>query len=269
MRRFESRLERIEKGISGVEGALSRLALDRAWPASAEPSTEQSTQEASPATASASPLPLKHPGRRRLIQRGHDGHEGPERYVGPTVLGSLILDVREFVLDVLNETEHVGVKHAVNAANEHVDQLAMPPSTYMSIQMHSAPEMPPMAMMRAMAQPYIDSINPHLPIWTPVDFANFIEACQAADQNSNQDVASIICANSIVLLTLAAKSVRQRHTKRHTQRATSDQNSRLTTDLDSNLIKAFLLNAKQALDRVDQLFSANMANLRALLSFVS
>lgn len=250
-----------------MEGSLSRLSLDRKWPerrASVHtiPSTDKSSQAWS--EEATSPLSLKHPGRRRVIKKCHGN---PERYLGPMVLASLIVDVKEFLLDSLSKTEDVGVKYAITIAHENLDELASTGPNDEAAQPYSVPEMPPLSMLEAMAQPYIESINPQLPIWTPEAFEKFIDSCQTTDQSNNQDMASIICANSVVLLTLAAKSVKLR-SKRPSQGQTADRRQRPSTDLDSNLMRAFILNAKRSLSKVEQLLPATMANLRALLSLV-
>ncbi|KAJ3490407.1 hypothetical protein NLG97_g5788 [Lecanicillium saksenae] len=265
MRKFETRLERIEKGITGMEGSLSRLSLDRRGPARRAsvrtiPSPGNSSQSWPDEVIS--PLSLKHPGRRRSITKCH-GY--PERYLGPMVLASLIVDVKEFILDSLNESEDIGVKYAISIAHEHLDGLTSTAPTEEAAQLHSAPEMPPISMLEAMAQPYIDSINQKMPIWTPEAFEKFMDSCQSIVQNNSQDMASIICANSVVLLTLAAKSVRLR-SKRPSQTQTAEGMKRPSTDLDSNLMRAFLLNAKRSLNKAEQLLCSSMANLRALLS---
>ena len=78
-----------------------------------------------------------------------------------------------------------------------------------------------------------------------------------------RELASIICCNSLVLMTLTAKDLWSR-----SHRVAHLRHGNKTSSFDSDIIQSFLKNAKRALKIIDYLVSPCLINVQALLSLV-
>lgn len=131
------------------------------------------------------------------------------------------------------------------------------------IQDGCAPTIPPYSVLEAMIEPYFSTINPYFPIWTKTRFIQFSTASQHS-KGLEQDRAYITCSNNLILMTLAATSLRSRSA----QQAHSAHQSR-SSSVDFDLTRTFLTNAKRAIKNVELLLSPHLINVQALLSLVS
>ncbi|EQL01605.1 hypothetical protein OCS_02681 [Ophiocordyceps sinensis CO18] len=199
----EARLERIENGLLGIEQTIARLGGSR--PGLAPPSpTSSHLPDNWPSVlppAVSSGVPTNKPGSRRFV---HKGEGSWERYTGPTALGSLICDANEFILDPLLDSGGPAARDAASYAHELLDALFGAGPGPETGQDDVPPELPPMAMVEAMMEPYFETINVHVPIWTRSSFRKLGDLYQAS--GGGEDSAYIVCANNLVLLALTAQS---------------------------------------------------------------
>ncbi|KAF4506549.1 hypothetical protein G6O67_006622 [Ophiocordyceps sinensis] len=255
----EARLERIENGLLGIEQTIARLGGSR--PGLAPPSpTSSHLPDNWPSVlppAVSSGVPTNKPGSRRFV---HKGEGSWERYTGPTALGSLICDANEFILDPLLDSGGPAARDAASYAHELLDALFGAGPGPETGQDDVPPELPPMAMVEAMMEPYFETINVHVPIWTRSSFRKLGDLYQAS--GGGEDSAYIVCANNLVLLALTAQSVRLQCRRR----ADTSMVGHRTSTMELDLIRTFLLNARRALNIMDQLFTPSLANIQAFLS---
>lgn len=290
IRGLEERLDRIENGVDAIRQAVAKLDLlgprdtTRNVPPSSsnpEPTSISLTTTACSYTLPdlsqrAPQWPAGHPGFRHRVREGDNGNRS--QHTGPTTLGSMILGVKEFVLEPVYDKRargsqlHQVATHAsqsldllLDAGNKHNEPM---------IDDGMEPELPPVAILEAMTEPYFDFINPHMPIWTRQAFGRLIETCQVSssgDTNEIRDRAGIVCANNMVLLTLTAKLLKNKAKRRVSRghvscRSVPDRQRVSTMELD--LLKTFLANARRALNKIEQLLSPSISNIQAFLSLV-
>jgi hypothetical protein len=119
----------------------------------------------------------------------------------------------------------------------------------------SAPTAPPFSVLEAMIESYFATIKPHFPIWTKEHFIRLATASQESDF-PDQDRAYIICSNDLILMALAANSLRSRPGKQ-----VKSKRTRKTSSIDFDLTKSFLTNAKRAIENVELLLSPRLINV--------
>lgn len=185
--------------------------------------------------------------------------QGYERCIGPSSLLSLIHNIDELAIP---EPEGAGTNAA--AAREMIKELGYSTGQplYSSTHDASAIKAPPMLIVEALIEPYFESINSHLPIFTWEGFRRLMDASRA-ETNPAYNRPFAICANNMVLLTLSAKALHSR------AKSTSPSNLEpITESIDVELIQSFIGNANRAMVQVEQLLSPRLVNVQALLSLV-
>jgi hypothetical protein len=266
IRQLEARMERMEGGLESIQRSLARLELgwSTAGPAKPPPSPLAST---GPTELDSSVLPPspRYPGLRRRV---HTGEDGCERYTGPTALPSLILDVKEFIPEPLGEGDGSGTQQAANSARESLGVLFDAGTNYEPLGDDLPPEMPPVAIVEAMIEPYFEFINPRMPIWTRKSFRALMEACEGSG-GSRTRRAAMVCANNMVLLTLTAKFLRATSKRRAQAPPSGSTDKQRLSSMELSLFKTFLVNAKRALTSIEQLLSPSLISIQAFLSLVS
>ena len=191
----------------------------------------------------------------------HNAGKG-ERYFGPTSLEALMHEMKNHIIEPLSDTGSgyqilsecaLLAHHKLDLLMDREDDL---------IKDGSAPTAPPFSVLEAMIEPYFTTINPYFPIWTKESFTSLATASQASDHH-DQDRTYIICSNNLILMTLAANSLRYRPAKEVPSR-----HIRKPSSMDFDLISSFLTNAKRAIENIDVLLSPRLACVQALLSLV-
>ncbi|KAF3808562.1 hypothetical protein GCG54_00006428 [Colletotrichum gloeosporioides] len=261
------RLRLIEGNISGIQRSLQRLdssMASRLGSASEDvvaftgtgcsPPRGTSNHGSSTISSSSSSVVSDMSSLGYHIVRDAQGHE---RCIGPSSLLSLIHNIDELTIP---EPEGAGTNAA--AAREMIKELGYSTGQplYSSTHDASAIKAPPMLIVEALIEPYFESINSHLPIFTREGFRRLMDASRAeANPACNRPFA--ICANNMVLLTLSAKAL-------HSQaKSTSPSNLEpITESIDVELIQSFISNANRAMVQVEQLLSPRLVNVQALLS---
>ncbi|KAJ6442337.1 class II aminotransferase/8-amino-7-oxononanoate synthase [Purpureocillium lavendulum] len=122
------------------------------------------------------------------------------------------------------------------------------------------PTPPPLVILEAMVNPYFDSINPLLPIWSKNAFTRRVAECQSTGSDA-QHRANIVSFNNVVLLTLTAKHLRATAKEQPTSPPRSRGKS-----IDSDLHQSFLANAARAVHDIEELLAPRLDNVQALLS---
>ena len=185
-----------------------------------------------------------------------------ERYFGPTSLEALMHQMKTHVIKPLSDTGSGNqissecvllAHHKLDLLIEREDEL---------IKDGSAPTAPPFSVLEAMIEPYFATINPYFPIWTKESFTRLATASQESGF-PDQDRTYIICSNNLILMTLAANSLRYRPAKEVPSR-----HIRKPSSMDFDLIRSFLTNAKRAIENIDLLLSPRLTSVQALLSLV-
>lgn len=114
---------------------------------------------------------------------------------------------------------------------------------------------PPLSILQATATTYFDMLNDSFPMFSRNSIEELVKHCDDSG-NDNQDVASSLCFNNIILLALMAKVRR-----------------RLAQDvpavMELELMKTFLENALAAFGNLESLLHPKLANVQALLSLVT
>ena len=184
-----------------------------------------------------------------------------ERYLGPTSLDSLSLDIKEVITELLG-SEIPALGECALLAQRKIGFLISRGEEEL-IKDGSPPTAPPFVILDAMLEPYFATINPHFPIWTKERFKRIALALRQS-MSPERDLASIICCNNLILITLTANSLCSR---RGSPLQTKHQ--RKTSSVDGDVIRGFLRNAERALENIDQILSPRLINVQALLSLVS
>ncbi|RYO74616.1 hypothetical protein DL764_010769 [Monosporascus ibericus] len=247
-----ARLEGVERGISSMQSSLAKLDADR--PSTVTNQAADTAYMCSYVTSTRSKLSVRSP-CRRYVQAG----DNCEAYVGPTSLHCIILDLKENVLDPIC-VNRSRVQQAAISAQDSLDKLLESANDSESDDDDSPLAMPPMAILEAMMEPYFSLVNPNMPIWTQNAFRKLVDDFQTFG-NVVKDRACAVCCNNMILLTLAAKSLRD-EAKRRAQ-STSKQRP---ASMDLDLIRPFLANAKRAVNKIEQLLTPSLVNLQAFLS---
>ena len=197
--------------------------------------------------------------------RGHfiaDNNENATigRYFAPTSFESLILDLKDVVTESF-ETVTPTLRECVVLAQNNIDLLVDQEDEPMRDD--ALPTTPPFVILDLMIEPYFATVNDYFPIWTKERFRRIATALRQSTV-PERDLASIVCCNSLILMTLTANSLRFR------QGGSEKTKHRLqTTSMDSDLITDFVKNAERAFKNIDQLVSPHLINVQALLSLVS
>ncbi|KAI8288254.1 hypothetical protein K4K60_011302 [Colletotrichum sp. SAR11_57] len=172
--------------------------------------------------------------------------------------------VEDNTSDTRDHLEPEGAGTNAAAAREMIKELGYSTGQplYPSTHDASAIKAPPMLIVEALIEPYFESINSHLPIFTREGFRRLMDASRA-EANPAYNRPFAICANNMVLLTLSAKAL-------HSQaKSTSPSNLEpITESIDVELIQSFIGNANRAMVQVEQLLSPRLVNVQALLSLV-
>ncbi|KAK2743553.1 hypothetical protein FQN57_004851 [Myotisia sp. PD_48] len=254
-----------ELGVLHTQDAVKRL-LDNGLTISPLPSTGPGSGHVLSKHERSSSSPLNsgtfsiftRPSGRFLTD--HNNRDS-ERYVGPTSLDSLILDIKDVIAEH-TESENQSLQECAQLAQCKINHLVGLREEEL-LKNGSPPTVPPFAILDAMIEPYFASINRKFPIWTKERFVRMATALQHSP-SPEQDVASIVCCNNLILMTLTATSLSSRRGKSvHMQKFT-----RKTSSIDSDLIAGFLTNAKRAFENIDQIVSPRLINVQALLSLV-
>ncbi|KPM35678.1 hypothetical protein AK830_g10892 [Neonectria ditissima] len=238
------RLEKLESAVSGLQSSLDTRDFE-ATPIRAR----------TPSLSSANT-----PCGRRCSVRNVSGHD---RYYGPTSFVSLMQDMAAVILASLCSAEQTSPAMASSAvaAREELLQLTRPHAMYRRVCDGSVLTSPPLVIIEAMVDPYFEMVNPHMPIWTKDGFrslmASVVDSADASDKRAYH-----VCANSLVLLTLQAKSLHSR-----TMPSMPGTEAPAASSIDVDLIKSFIVNAKRALENVELLLlSPSLLSLQAILS---
>lgn len=230
--------------------------FSKGWQSSSTWSFDENTPPSPQATIAKFRKPVGH------FLSIHNGTSGP-RYFGPTCLESLMHDMNTRIIQPLQdsrpEIETMGA--VVLSAHHKIESLLGRDDEL--IQNKSTPTSPPYSVLEAMIEPYFAAINPYFPIWTRGHFVQLALASQRFE-GPDQDLAFITCSNNLILMTLAANSLRSRSA----QQAQSTHKSQ-SSSVDFDLTRTFLTNAKRAIQNVELLLSPRLINVQALLSLVS
>ncbi|KAK7431161.1 hypothetical protein QQZ08_002201 [Neonectria magnoliae] len=237
------RLEKLESAVSGLQTSLDTRDFE-ATPNHIE----------TPSLSSANT-----PCGRRCSVRNVSGHD---RYYGPTSFVSLMQDMAAVILANLCNAEQ-GIAASAAVAREELLQLTKPHAMYQRVCDGSVLTSPPVVIIEAMIDPYFEMVNPYMPIWTKESFRNLmssaVESTDASDKRAYE-----VCANSLVLLTLQAKSLYSRAVS-----SMPCTEAPTAPSIDGDLIRSFIMNAKRALENVELLlFCPSLLSLQAIISLV-
>ncbi|KAK7416534.1 hypothetical protein QQX98_005138 [Neonectria punicea] len=235
------RLEKLESAVSGLRTSLDTRNFE---------ATPIHTRTPSLSSANT-------PCGRRCSVRNVSGHD---RYYGPTSFVSLMQDMAAVILANLCNAEQ-GVAASAAVAREELLQLTKPRIMYQRVCDGSVLTSPPVVIIEAMIDPYFERVNPYMPIWTKEGFrslmASVVESTDASDKRAYD-----VCANSLVLLTLQAKSL---HSRAISNMPCTEAPA--ASSIDGDLIKSFIVNAKRALENVELLLlSPSLLSLQAIIS---
>lgn len=280
--RIDNRLDNMQKVLHEVQKSLTRLQADGSVGPSSKISsslTQLVTPASGPALASVASSPRaslglrlapdKRPGLRHVFPSG-TGRAA--QYHGPTSLHSLILDMSELCLDPIRRGQ--GCRQVSEAAAEALGRLdkldGLGEEDLDAVNDgDSPPELPPLAIVEAMVEPYFSSLNEDVPIWTRAGFEALLRTCHDSGENEVPPLASVVCFNSVVVLILTAKALAVKiRTNSQTQQPAA-RTHKASSSMQTQLLRTFLANSKLALNRVKQLSRPSLLNVQALLSLVS
>ncbi|EFQ96991.1 hypothetical protein MGYG_00034 [Nannizzia gypsea CBS 118893] len=233
------------------EGSLVVVPPSSRYPVSPSRTTPQLSpqQSADPAKVPVFTVPLG---------RHHLGPDNDRRFFGPTALESLMLNIKDEISDIPDIESHTlkeGVLQAQRKVSLLVDQQDDGPTKG-----NSPPTAPPFAILDAMVEPYFATTNHHFPIWTKEKFTR-MAATLRQSAVPDQDLASIICCNNLVLMAMSADSLCSNR-----RESLQTKQARKSSSIDSDIVEGFLTNAKRSLNNLDQLISSRLINVQALLS---
>ena len=183
-----------------------------------------------------------------------------ERYFGPTSLESLMLDMKDIIAGRFG-IEPRRLSECAQEAQSKIDILIGQGEGEL-LKDGLPPMIPPFAILDAMIEPYFATNNPHFPIWRKEKFIQMANDLRHS-ASPEQDHASIICCNNLILTALTANSLRSRR-----GRPIQSKHARKRSSIDSDITTGFLANAKRAIERIELLLSPRLINLQALLSLV-
>ncbi|GFF34800.1 hypothetical protein IFM58399_03997 [Aspergillus lentulus] len=254
-----SRLEQLETSLADTQRSLKRLfegsstvSSSSGHPPSPAVPTPQLTDQRCPDS-------LKLPVFTRPLGRFVVDQNSDERCFGPTSLESLMLNIKDELLQSPDLERHT-VKECVMQAQRKIDLLVGQGQETPIIGEKSPPAMPPFAILDAMIEPYFTTTNDHFPIWTKKRFTQMATTLRQASP-SERDLASIVCCNNLIIMAMSADSLGS-----HQWESMISKQSHKTSSIDFDLIAGFLTNAKRAVSNIDQLVSPHLINVQALLS---
>ncbi|KAE8131094.1 putative fungal-specific transcription factor [Aspergillus pseudotamarii] len=204
------------------------------------------------------PDPLKSPIFTRPRGRFLLDQKSDERCFGPTALESLMLNIKDELLES-PDMDRGTVKECVLQAQRKID-LLVGQGEEMPLGEKSPPTTPPFAILDAMIEPYFTTVNEHFPIWTKKGFMQMATTLRQSTP-AQRDLASIICCNNLILMAMSADSLSS-----HQRESMQPKPTRKSSSIDFDLIAGFLTNAKHAVNNLDQLVSPHLINVQALLS---
>ncbi|KAK8115460.1 fungal specific transcription factor [Apiospora sp. TS-2023a] len=261
--RIEARLEAVETGLQKIESTMVHIhkVLERCSvlvPPWLNSPLERGPDALGPASVQRSKDQERRPGNRHLVLHRDNDQQFSS---GPTGLASLLHDAREYILDPIEPSMdlQMPIHDAVAGARERLDALfSILQSPEPSDEDLSPLEVPPLSIVEAMMEPYFNSIQPRMPIWTRDNLQHYIEMCNRGSSDPGRQ-AALICANNVVILTLATKCI-----KENSRRQNLDV--KCTSSMEMGLLHTFFVNAKRAFNSAAQLSAPSLANVQAILS---
>ncbi|KAK4233514.1 hypothetical protein C8A03DRAFT_38766 [Achaetomium macrosporum] len=244
------RPEDLEGAVSGMQNSLDRIDTGAApttspWSSRSTVSNTTKATEHSPLSPSSVPSPWIRPrGYLHVV-----GENGFEHCLGPTSLTSLIRDLDADVLAPLPEsaTESIFKARArLSRILRKDEELRWDLS-----QDGRPPTSPPLGILEAMVDDYLEHVNPQFPIWPRVGLGQLGVSLREPSGDDARDRGMVVCANNVVLTTLAA------------QRRRSGAGA---PSVDADLIRSFLANAWRATANIELLLAPRLLNVQALLS---
>lgn len=161
-----------------------------------------------------------------------------------------------------------GLSKAATAVHDQLDMLLDAEYQDKPCYNDSLIEVPPVTILEAIRAPYFEFLYPDMPLWTRQGFDRLVEVCHASTGNEAVDRAGIVCANNVALLTLTANSLRLMSKQYRKPRPLTPIEKQGLSSMELNLLTTFLVNAKHALSRIEQLLWPSLANVQAFLSLV-
>ena len=171
-----------------------------------------------------------------------------------------MLDMKDVIAEGL-DFETQALRECVLQAQHKIDLLVSQEEDEL-IKDKSPPTVPPFAILDAMVEPYFATISYHVPFSTRKGFNRMATALRNST-SSEQDLASIICCNNLILIALSANLLCS-----YREESLQTNQARKTSSFDLDVIAGFLNNAKRALKNIDQIVSPRLINVQALLSLV-
>ncbi|KAI9151263.1 hypothetical protein HJFPF1_08462 [Paramyrothecium foliicola] len=262
--RIEARLEAVETSLQKIESSVVFIHKFLQANSSIAPLWSGSPLDGLSDTPASTSLQRSRHQEGRLGNRHINltRDNGQQWEVGPTGLPSLLLDAQEFILDPIDASmeQDAEVRKAAAVARERLDVLFSTLKNPDLLSDDLSPlEVPPLSIVEAMMEPFFNFIQPRMPIWTRRRFERYIESCHTASDADPGKRAALTCANNMVILTLATKFV-----KVTAKRA--GREAKTLSSMELGLLNTFLLNAKRALNRIEQLLVPTLANIQAILS---
>ncbi|KAI1388531.1 uncharacterized protein F4822DRAFT_403099 [Hypoxylon trugodes] len=190
------------------------------------------------------------------MRNGDVGTE--ERYFGPTSLPSLALAIKDAIIEHLDPETERSREYAL-LVEQKIDAIISRGEGIMTRGGH-LPTVPPFTILDAMIEPYFTAISPHFPIWTKSKFIQMATDLRCSPA-PDEDLASIICCNNLILMTLTANSLCFRRGS-----IPQDKQARKTSSLDLDVTAGFLANSKRAISNVGSLLAPSVINVQALIS---
>ena len=182
-----------------------------------------------------------------------------ERYFGPTSFESLILDLKDVVTESF-ETATPTLRECAALAQHNIDLLLDQEDE--PTKDGALPTTPAFVILELMIEPYFATFNDYFPIWTKERFRGMASVLRQSTV-PERDLASVICCNNLILMTLTANSMRFRQ-----GRPAKAEHRLQTPSMDSELITDLVNSAERAFKNIDQLLSPRLINVQALLSLV-
>lgn len=171
-----------------------------------------------------------------------------------------MLDIRDIIVERFQAETNGPSEHAQEAQNKINLLIFQRERPFLN---EGPPPMPPpFAILDAMIEPYFATYNQHFPIWRKEKFIEIANDLRYS-ASPERDHASIVCCNNLILVTLAANSLRSCRGRQTQPKYTYKRSS-----IDSDIIAGFLGNAKRAIEHIGLLLSPGLLNLQALLSLV-
>lgn len=181
--------------------------------------------------------------------------------MGPMSLQSLILDVQEFVLEPLCHESNP--QQSAFSASDSLNELLELRIKVESIDDDSPPATPPPAILEAMMGSYFNLVSPSLPIWTFQGFQRLLNSNKSRSDANRNRIYAVSC-NNMILLTLTAKFLRS-----ESRRLVHSTEKQRLSSMELELINPFVMNAKRAVNKMEQFLFPSLANVQAFLSLVS